>query len=333
VIDFRIRSFFLLAIFHADEYRSSRFYIEDIIIFSSLWGGFFFLRASMEVDDIDMVESLEEMPSHTSESHIIEIAMVRDEGEDSFTIFLYEGLTEAKKLHIVISEPVFALTEVYTVDVFVVFDFFRDPFSFIGRYTAIGRIPDDDHHGLISLHLIRSDRLFGDRVHEPDVKYILLYVGVRLWLFEGVREIYLEWTLEISSSSLSKYESELHMCDRIARHHELESMKSREEITIDIVRPHRSTHTHLRMDIGDDLVQECPRPSRRIEYLDSVDLSLFGKYFLSLIISLLDSLHSYLRAISDAVRESEVSDEDIIDRSYDELHDWSWRIEYSPLHP
>ena len=280
-----------------------------------------------------MVESLEEMPSHTSKSHVIEVAMVRDEGEDSFTIFLYEGLTQAKELHIVVTEPVLFLAEVFTVDIFILLYHIHDPFPFIGRYTAIRGIPDDDHHGLISLHFIRSDRLFGDRVHEPDVEYILLYVSVRLWLFERVREIYLEWTLEVPSSSLSECESELHMCDRVARHHELESMKSREEITIDIVRPHRSTHAHFCVDIADDFIEKCPSPSRRIEYLDSVDFSLFRKYFLSLIISLLDSLHSYLRAISETIRESEVSDEDIIDRTDDEPDDRSRCIEYSPLHP
>ena len=122
------------------------------------------------------------------------------------------------------------------------------------------------------------------------------------------------------------------MGDRIARHHELESVKTREEVYIHIALPHASLTTHLRMDMSDDLIEKCPRACRRIEDLDSV--SLYGFCFsLSFLIIFLDlTFDMDLARIGESFRESEMSPEDIIDCSDDKLHHRSWRIEYSSLH-
>ena len=92
--------------------------------------------------------------------------MIRDIREHSFTIFLDQRFSESEKLHIVVLEPVFPLSEMYSIDILVVFDFPSNPFSYIGRDPTIWRIPNHYHHRLISLDLIGESRLIGDRFEE-----------------------------------------------------------------------------------------------------------------------------------------------------------------------
>ena len=117
----------------------------------------------MKIDYIDMIECLEKVPTHPTKCWIIEISVIRDICKYSFTIFLDERFSETKEFHIIILKPMFSLSEMHTIDIFVIFDFLGNPFSYIRRYSTIRRIPDDDHHRLISLHFIRLSRLIGDR--------------------------------------------------------------------------------------------------------------------------------------------------------------------------
>lgn len=122
------------------------------------------------------------------------------------------------------------------------------------------------------------------------------------------------------------------MSDRIARHHELESMETREEILIHIARPHTRLTTHLGIDISDNLIKKCPSSCGRIEDLDTMCLDHF-RFSLSFFIVFLDiSLDLDLARISESLREMKVRLQNIIDRSYNELHHRSRRIENSPLH-
>lgn len=65
-----------LASFDPDKYRCSLLDIEHIFIFTSVRCGFLFFTISMEINDVDVVKCLQEVPPHTSESWVIEIAMI-----------------------------------------------------------------------------------------------------------------------------------------------------------------------------------------------------------------------------------------------------------------
>ena len=83
-----------------------------------------------------------------------------------------------------------------------------------------------NHYRLISLHFICLSRLIGDRFEKSEERPLVFFRG--FCFFERVREVDLETFLDIGHSGFGECESELQVGDRIARHHELESMKTRQ---------------------------------------------------------------------------------------------------------
>ncbi len=118
----------------------------------------------------------------------------------------------------------------------------------------------------------------------------------------------------------------------IGCHHQLESMESWEEIGLDIIVPHPLLSDHTRVDMSDDLIEECTSPSSRIEDLDTMNLSFLGFAVSFFVMSLSDSLMFDLARISESSMETKMSPEHIIDRSHDESDHRSRSIEYSSLH-
>ena len=84
--------------------------------------------------------------------------------------------------------------------------------------------------------------------------------------------------------------------------------------------------------MSDDLIEKCPCSRRRIENLDSMRLYYFCLSFSFLVVFLEFSFYLDLACISESLRKMEVSMENIVDSTDDELHDWCWRIEYSSRH-
>src|ERR1700730_3545713 len=71
--------------------------------------------------------------------------------------------------------------------------------------------------------------------------------------------------------SIGQSEPELHMCDRVRRHQQLEPMNSRKQMARDIAGPHSQIIRKLVVDGRDYLPKESSRPRGRIQNLDSVN--------------------------------------------------------------
>lgn len=99
----------------------------------------------------------------------------------------------------------FLFTEVDSVNIFIILNLLRYPFSDIRRNATIWRISDDDHHRLIPLHFVRLFCLISDGFEESEKRSLIFFLD--LCLFERVGEVDLETLLDVSDTSLRKGES------------------------------------------------------------------------------------------------------------------------------
>lgn len=77
-------------------------YIEHVLIRRAIRILFLLVGVAVQVDNVDPVERVQQMPPHPSERRVIEIAVVGDITKYTLFIFLDEMLTEAYEFHIVV---------------------------------------------------------------------------------------------------------------------------------------------------------------------------------------------------------------------------------------
>src|SRR5262245_12080414 len=106
----------------------------------------------MEIERIDLVERLRQLPTNTTRRLVVEISVCRDHCDDAFAVPLDKLFSKRNKLQVVVMKPMFALLELdLTTWLELVF---RDQticvVSVIAALCRVWGITDNDHNRIIA---------------------------------------------------------------------------------------------------------------------------------------------------------------------------------------
>lgn len=174
--------------------------------------------------------------------------------------------SESDKFYIVIREWLYiSFVEIFLVICHKLFY----PRTFVCTTYRVGRISNYYHHRLISFYLISILPLSCYTLSKS--KECPLSFTIRLCFFERVSEIDLEALIEFRDTGFCKRESELQMCDSVARHHQLKSVQSWDKVVLDIRWPDTCLILHARMNMSDNFIEKCACPCGRVKNLHTMN--------------------------------------------------------------
>ncbi len=79
---------FLLPCFDRYDDRHALLDVEDVLVGLAFGRDFFLLGVAVQVEDMNAVEGVQQVPAHSPEGWVVEVAMVRDETKDALTVLL-----------------------------------------------------------------------------------------------------------------------------------------------------------------------------------------------------------------------------------------------------
>ena len=94
-----------IAPFYEDADGYALLNVEDVLVHRSTGGLFFLLTVAVEIKDIHIIKTLQQAAAHATESGIIEIAVIGNEGQDAIACLLNVPLSQAYEFHIIVTEP------------------------------------------------------------------------------------------------------------------------------------------------------------------------------------------------------------------------------------
>src|SRR5437764_1543849 len=165
--------------FHKDANSDTLPDIEDVLILQPVRCSLLFLAVAVEIEYVDFIEALHEAAAHSSERGIIEIAVIRDESQNTMPSALNLPLCKANEFDVVVAQP-FCLGRLFQfrISFLIGFNQASDPLAFINGMACIGWIAQHYHHWIIVFPLRylvdsikNSKRLF------TVLKYLLQCVG------------------------------------------------------------------------------------------------------------------------------------------------------------
>jgi hypothetical protein len=71
---------------HGNDDRNTLLNIEHILVWHSLGRNLFLLRVAVQVQHINLIKSVQQVPAHPPKCRIVQIAVIGDEAQHAFTI-------------------------------------------------------------------------------------------------------------------------------------------------------------------------------------------------------------------------------------------------------
>src|SRR5437667_8884394 len=130
--------------FHENANGNSLLNVKNVLVFRTIKGLFLLFAITMQIKDIQVIETLQQAASHAPEGRVIQVAMIGDEGQDSIICLLNVPLREAHELYIVVTQP-FCLTRFLQFwTAFFICGYQRiDPLALVCRMSSVWWITKD----------------------------------------------------------------------------------------------------------------------------------------------------------------------------------------------
>ena len=173
---------FLFACFDEQVDGDALFNIENIHVRRTVGAGLFFLGVAVQVERVDLVVGFQQVPTHAAKGRVVEKTVRIDKGQNSLAVLFDEVLSVSDEFYVVVVNPF----RVFLFQLFLAAGFFfvvlhqlHDPLAFIGTFTGVRRIAEDDHDGRIAFDVVGLIGLGAEPVGEERS-------GVWMMFFERV---------------------------------------------------------------------------------------------------------------------------------------------------
>ena len=278
------------------------------------------LRVAVQIEDVNLVEGLEQVPAHSAERGVVEEAVRIDVGDDpaSVGVFLHVVLGEADELHVVVVEPLgIALGEPGLAAglFFVILHGVHDPLALVLALTAVRRVSENDHDRPVAFYLVRLARLVAENEVEKRS-------ARRRRRHERVGKIEVEAS-GAGRAAAGGVENHVHLYvrHRVGRHQQFETVETGDQVVLHESRPKPLVAGEASVHSLDALREERASAHCGVEDLhfrnDPAHLLRHAPAAFGVL------LHLYfdLVAAGHAVREPEASFEQFVHGANDEPHD------------
>ena len=306
-------------------------YVEYVFVFAAVGCNLFFLAVAVQIDDVDFVETPQQIPPHPSERGVVDKTMVIDISQYPFVVAIHEELSQAYEFAIVIVDPfrIPFLQRLVRIGFFlVILHQAHNPFAFVFAFSAVRRIAQHDHDRSIALDFVCAVGLAGEELGEQCACILVVF-------FQRIGEKHPQAFVIVGLvTCLCENPVEFQMGHCIGGHQKFESVQTRQQMFPDIALPHSGLSVELVMDSADGFREERACSGCRIEELYLVDfdgLFLFavGEPF---VFALVDAaFDGYFRCVGQTHRQVEFGLQNFVHGLYDATHHGLRCVPYAPV--
>src|SRR6266487_484842 len=101
----QMRLFSFLLSFYEYPDSNTLLYIKNVLILCPIRCSFFFLCIAVQINYINIIETLHQALAHPAKGRVIQVAVISNKSEDTIACLFDAPLSKADKFHIVIIKP------------------------------------------------------------------------------------------------------------------------------------------------------------------------------------------------------------------------------------